>query len=397
VRPASRRAVPAAAARMIAAKLAAATLAGCGASPLAEQSELPEWRLVPAQRIGDESDPGAALNRIHGLVIGPAGEVLVTQSRVPAVTVFDRSGRYRGTIGRAGQGPGEFVVPGPLGWRGDTLWVADPQGGRIELFTAAGRPLESIRFTVPPTNAGDLAGGPTHLLADGAVLAGGSITASSTVLHGLVRTTRHGDVIDTIARLPVPPGYISIVELDPRRRMSLIHPLPSVPLWALSSGADRIVVVDRTPAAGRGTANIRLTLIGLGGDTITVAERAYTPVEVTAAWADRWFGDFADTMATYIPETAAALERLLRASIELPRFHPPVTALASGADGTFWLRREDADGAVVRWEVVDSAGRWLAWLDAPRELAIVRADRSEVWGALTDALDVPTLIRFRVN
>src|SRR5690606_12745404 len=86
------------------------------------------------------------------------------------ISVFDRAGRHLRNLGRSGGGPGEFRSLGALGWRGDTLWVMDPQGGRLHLYD---RGLEFVRtvsprFTDLPEGALGVVPGP--LLVDGSIL-----------------------------------------------------------------------------------------------------------------------------------------------------------------------------------------------------------------------------------
>ena len=40
-----------------------------------------------------------------------------------AIVVLDAEGGFVRTIGRKGEGPGEFVVIGDMGFVGDTLWL----------------------------------------------------------------------------------------------------------------------------------------------------------------------------------------------------------------------------------------------------------------------------------
>ncbi|MGH7468773.1 MAG: transposase [Longimicrobiales bacterium] len=68
---------------------------------------------------------------ICGLRCSPAcslrSEIYVTQWQVPAVTVLNHAGVQVRTIGRRWTGPGEFLTPASIGWKGDTLWVVDPR------------------------------------------------------------------------------------------------------------------------------------------------------------------------------------------------------------------------------------------------------------------------------
>ena len=64
---------------------------------------------------------------------------MVADRQAHEVRIFDREGRYLRSMGRSGEGPGEFrdlwklwVMPG------DTLWVGDYRPWRYNIFTARG-------------------------------------------------------------------------------------------------------------------------------------------------------------------------------------------------------------------------------------------------------------------
>jgi len=54
----------------------------------------------------------------------------------------------------------------------------------------------------------------------------------------------------------------------------------------------------------------------------------------------------------------------MRDAVTLPAFHPPVTDLAAASDGRLWIRREEVDTTSVRWDVVDTETRLVAF-DVP--------------------------------
>jgi hypothetical protein len=58
--------------------------------------------------LGREDDPNAAFSDVGGLEVDEAGNIYVLESRNCRVQVFDKNGKYLRTIGRKGQGPGEF-------------------------------------------------------------------------------------------------------------------------------------------------------------------------------------------------------------------------------------------------------------------------------------------------
>ena len=74
--------------------------------------------------------------------------IYVVDAGSARVLVFDFEGRFLKAIGRKGQGPGEFARPTGAGLLPDgALAVADFDGGRIELFDAAGTFVRLLNVT----------------------------------------------------------------------------------------------------------------------------------------------------------------------------------------------------------------------------------------------------------
>ena len=88
------------------------------------------WRLdsVPAVRIGgeEEGDPAYDLLQVSDAVRLSDGGIALINNGTSELRLYDASGRHRRTVGRAGDGPGEFRAMETLDRSpGDTLHVYD--------------------------------------------------------------------------------------------------------------------------------------------------------------------------------------------------------------------------------------------------------------------------------
>lgn len=105
------------------------------------------WRVVEELRIGAAEGAGPEVfGRVDALAVDAYGRIYVLDQQAREIRVFDASGAYVRTIGRAGGGPGEFRQPIALTW--DTagrLWVVDPGNGRYVAFDTTGRPVATGR------------------------------------------------------------------------------------------------------------------------------------------------------------------------------------------------------------------------------------------------------------
>lgn len=104
-----------------------------------------EWTLTEGLRVGTvEGESAQQFGRIWAFV--PVGDSLaVLDGQAQEVRLFDPTARHLRTIGRPGEGPGEFrrAEGVTVDDRGH-LWVLDGRGGRIHEFTLAGEALRSL-------------------------------------------------------------------------------------------------------------------------------------------------------------------------------------------------------------------------------------------------------------
>ncbi len=96
---------------------------------------------------GEESGPAAVLKPGQFAVDG-GNRVHVFESSEGAIKVFDADGRYLRSVGRKGQGPGEFGQAGFLGFCPDgRLLVTDYQNRRTSFFGPEGDFLSGFQWT----------------------------------------------------------------------------------------------------------------------------------------------------------------------------------------------------------------------------------------------------------
>ena len=112
--------------------------------------------LVPELRLGSLDDPEPALPFFRALTVGPDGRIYTVHRQENLIRIHDPTGRPAGTIGRAGDGPGEFRGVSRMGWVGDTLWVLDTRFYRFSFFDADGTLLREQSIPI------DLGSSPTH-------------------------------------------------------------------------------------------------------------------------------------------------------------------------------------------------------------------------------------------
>jgi hypothetical protein len=118
--------------------------------PITEvRSSGPALRLTEVVRLGSLDGAHDAFGRVMDVALSRSGRIFVADDQNHHVVAFGSNGGYVGTIGRRGQGPGEFVSPWKVAVDAqDSVFIWDAGLARISVF---GPDLRFKRsFSVPP-------------------------------------------------------------------------------------------------------------------------------------------------------------------------------------------------------------------------------------------------------
>lgn len=100
----------------------------------------------PTFYIGDSEESDEQwFTRVLGTVRLSDGSVAVADDYTMQVRIFDESGAHVRSMGREGEGPGEFKRLWQI-WRlpGDTLWVGDYRPWRYQVYTSTGEWVRTV-------------------------------------------------------------------------------------------------------------------------------------------------------------------------------------------------------------------------------------------------------------
>jgi hypothetical protein len=347
-----------------------------------------EWRLsdTPVVEVAPEANGTASLYQVVSAVRMGDGRIVVASAGNGELHVYGADGRHQRTIGKTGEGPGEFGRLFWAGrWRGDSIAAWDARLARLTLYDSKGT---FARIVSPRAQLGlfpQLHG----VLTDGSfVLASGMEPARGMVMTPGVRRDTvtlvvvgpDGAVRDTLGRFPGAEQYLMM----PPGGGFVMHPLPFGRTVA-TAAQDLQVAVGSGEAyqvalyePGRG---LRRLIRGAGARRPVTREdvRRYreTMVAMVAMGAD---GDaFARRQK----------EQFLR-EVPFPDRMPPFTALLPGGGGSWWIQdppAADASGASV-WRRVGEDGRLLGVLRAPAGISIKEIGPDWVLAVVLDENDV---------
>ena len=161
------------------------------------------------------------------------GSVAVVDRLTGEIRIFDETGRHLRSMGRRGEGPGEFNDAWKL-WilPGDTLWVGDYRPWRYNVFAADGEWARAVRmmpvYPNPSRGGGVLDNGNSVNAKEGWSSSQPDFSVPDTLLvevHG-----PGGELIGILARLPTRPSGQTKASEAVNLRLS--------PLFASSAHAD---------------------------------------------------------------------------------------------------------------------------------------------------------------
>ena len=366
----------------------------CAALPLPASAQLERWTLERTVTIGDAFDPETGLTRV-GRVIVQGDRLLVAQPLEHRLRVFSLTGDFLGSIGRDGEGPGEFRRVSSMGVHDGWVWVADPELRRLQYFDTEGRLVSSERIRGHPSlPAGSLLG-VSGILPDGSRLVSSAFEEAESPRQPrpVFRFGPDGLLGDTVATIV---GRTNIVRLR-GRGWSMLTTLPESYRSLLSVAPDGsgFVVVHRTGATSARPHTFGVIRFDARADTAWAREVPYDPIRVPGAWRSRHVEDDVGD----IVEDPIFPERLIRPALERAygtlEFFPPVRSVRAGPDGSTWLHLRTAVES-FEWEVLDESGRTLARVDPPQGW-MAWADAESLWFVQRDELDVPYLVRYVIR
>jgi sugar lactone lactonase YvrE len=108
--------------------------------------QAPKVTLELVRKIGDidTEDENVAFNYPSDVAVDKAGNIYILDSANARVQKFGPDGKYLATIGRKGQGPGEFIFPDTISFdKNGNLVVADSAQKRIHVIIGGGEDVRS--------------------------------------------------------------------------------------------------------------------------------------------------------------------------------------------------------------------------------------------------------------
>jgi hypothetical protein len=356
--------------------------------------ETPVYRIVGSPDLALGVVDGAVeytFARIADINVTDSDALLVSDAASAQIRVFDSEGTYQGSVGRSGEGPGEFAgTPSILGSLADTLFAYDARSGRLATFTIAGELLSDV-----PVRSGT--GNRIAELvrrSDGSYLGQSNWIASDreTTLHDfrleldsvvIEHLTGDGKVIDTL-EVMADRNRVRTVRDAGGGLLRSIQGEPPYSPRAFTRAGDGLFVIGRNDS-------FELRLISDSDVPIVLRVRGVEhPADAAAI----------RTHQEAVLDEAAGDQQMDPATRRLyldflPSQLPAFEAVVVGERGDVWIARtqlEHTDG--YEWLVFNPIGELRGSVHTPPGMRLFAVNETYIVGVVTDELDVPSLRRY---
>lgn len=333
----------------------------------------------------------APLNR--PLVVATDGSIAVVQRQDHWIRFFSAHGASLGSVGRRGEGPGEFGRIGSIGWLADSLWASDVQLRRLTVFAPDCEYARTVRVVSGNGGGDDVSSflAPFALYADHTILGVAFADQGRVLLVRVDPDTRHQRtffVLQTFAD--------AHVLAEPYLELDVITPMP---IFAVSPSGRFATVVrvthDESPSrpvesdARRTKPRLVIAIVNEDGDTVVKRTVEVPGVTISRSVADSLIEAKASRLE---PERA----RLFRRHAYVPPFWPPAKSVVISDDGSAWIQLRDPTGQAI-YLVVDGRGDIAGTVTLPPNTVVAAVGDGVVWCLETDADDVQSIVRYRVQ
>lgn len=331
-----------------------------------------KWRLSPSPvlQIGAAEGDEALLFGVEDLARLKDGRVVVVNGGAHELRIYSGTGRYITSIGREGDGPGEFRFP-------DKLWVL-PEDSLVVLDFARVSAFDGAGAFVRAERQGPWS--PWDRFPDGTFL---SLVIPPGVdrfepgyfqpEYAVVRSRADGSDSDTLAFVPGDELFRSASEVG------------GITSFRAPFGAVRVAAVHGASVYTAGGNAFEIWDLDLTGSLVRIIRRDVEPRPVS----DSDVAAYETKMLAGQPEHQRRRRNRLLREWTYPSVMPALDELEVDVEGNVWARHYALEvGERLEWSVFDPSGRWLGQVSTPAGLAVKEIGSDYILGLWVDDLGV---------
>jgi hypothetical protein len=347
----------------------------------AELDDVAAWRVdaTPAMDIGALDAPQqVALFRVSGAYRLADGRVVVADAGSSEIKVFGSDGELTQTIGRPGEGPGEFRRMSYFGrLPGDSLAVWDLGQARLTVFSPDGTRSRETRIGATPESPRSSVAG---VFGDGTLLSRGFVNLGDRVPDGLERhetevfhLAADGTLLDSIGNVIGGESFFRAVEGG----FSFYTP-PFGRTTEMIAAGSRLYIAD--------SERPEIRVLTPDGMPVRIVRWAQRPRTISDADIERARDNALESASD---DQHPGIERMF-ADIPMPESMPAFSRVRVDRDGGLWVQlyRTQWDEGMSTWLVFDDEGGLRASIDLPPEFTPTDIGRDWVLGIERNVLDL---------
>jgi hypothetical protein len=356
------------------------------------------WKVsaTPMLEIGsaDGADPYLFHNAMGVLKLSD-GRIAVADMGSSQVRFYDSKGKHLKTIGRAGDGPGEFrQIAGLRRMNGDSILVIEFE--RASVTTADGKHVRVVRFPSIPSVA----------FARPSVWFSDASNISMDWPQGARRTgtwldSVHTFLVDRNGAMVRPLGTFPAVTYAFKDEVAM--PIQFAPMLSITSGTNEFFVAYPE--------TYRINGYGLDGKPTRVISRAWQPVPVTAADIKQYGDGFVNTLSeggSSSPQWRAFRQKRLDQTTFAKQM-PAFGSMRTDTEGNLWVQEgrpiinKTGDGFSTvstdptRFDVFTPAGAWLGSVQTPPRFRVMDIGKDYIAGLYVGDEDIETIRFYRLT
>ena len=329
------------------------------------------------------------------------GRVIVSDMGERTVRLLDPRTQSAATVGRQGQGPGEYGLPGPLlAAAGDTTWLVDMLGRRFLVITPAGLPgatmpivegaANALRLTIPTSadRDGRLYAEQTTMVAQRGAR-GGAVQFPESI--PVVRIDRSRGSTDTVFWSQQPRMSIEVSGARGSQQMRARGASPFSGRDGWAAGTDGAVAVVRVNG-------YRVEWIAPDGRRTVGPALPFTQQRVTDADKEAVIKESQGMMMAVGGAAPAGFDiRAFLESMDWPEYKPPFLGQVHVApDGRAWIPvTPPRFGDAITYDVVDRQGRLVERVKFPAKTHLIGFSGGALYSVRVDDDDLQYLQRRR--
>jgi hypothetical protein len=371
-----------------------------GVVVMENRGNLDSWPIIaeigaPDLTIGAVDGPSQyTFGHVSDIRSMPDGGLVVADVHDLTLRVFRQEGRHNVTIGRRGEGPGEFGFLTIAGIDTDGIWAWDAMRQRITRFSLQGDLLDVVRIS--PSGAGTVS--ELRRLPDGSYVGRSRYSASGsgdleltslklvTDSLALLRIDPQGTVNDTVAVVPAEEQLREVwAEADGAQRgFGAARPFGAATFWVVheDGGVTTLRSTHLELVRRDGAGRVRMVA------RLPSPHRPLDPAQVERLRQHHLRGAGND------PQMRALVARAFDDST-LPDAPPLASTLKLDVEGNYWIAEfRTFPDEVSQWIVVAPSGALLGRVSLPQGFMPHEIGRTRITGLVRDAFDVQFVHRY---